>query len=105
MPVLVLHYRRADNATFDFDYYIGKHMELAGRIWGPFLERAEVLKGIASAVPGQDAEFDAITLLHFRSEADMQAALRHPDAAKLHADVANFATAPASGQICTVIYP
>lgn len=105
MPVLALHYRLADNKAFDFDYYVGKHMELATRIWGPFLERAEVLKGVASAVPGQEPEFAAITLLHFRSDADMQAALRHPDAAELHADVQNFATAAASGQICTVIYP
>lgn len=97
-PILTLLYPAAADG-FDFDYYASRHLPLVDRIWGPFLDRVEVLRGIASSVPGDAPPFTAMTILHFRSDADLQAAVAHPDAPLFQQDIARFSGVAPVGQV------
>jgi uncharacterized protein (TIGR02118 family) len=103
VPVLTLFYDHVPDGGFDAAYYAGQHVPLVTRVWGRFLDRVEVLCGVASLVPNVPPAFAAITLLYFRSEQDLQAALADPDAALLQADVARFASVVPTGQINVVL--
>jgi uncharacterized protein (TIGR02118 family) len=95
MPVLTLHYSASGEGEFDDDYYVKRHVPMVERIWGPYLARLDVLKGVASLAPNTPVAFSAIVVLHFLSDAALQEALQHPDSALLQQDVANFsAVAP-----------
>jgi uncharacterized protein (TIGR02118 family) len=99
VAVLTLFYEHAPDRMFDAAYYTGHHLPLVARVWGAFLDRVEVLHGVASLPPGQPPAFAAIVLLHFRSDADLQAALASPEATLLQQDVARFAAVAPTGQI------
>lgn len=103
MTVLTLFYDHAPDGGFDAAYYADRHLPLVARVWGRFLERVEVLRGVASLVPGAPPAFAAITLLYFRSEEDLHAALAEPDAALLQADIGRFATVAPVGQLNVVL--
>lgn len=103
MPILSLHYRMPDGGSFDFAYYERHHLALVGQIWGPFLDHIDVLRGVATLDPDATAPYAAITLLHFRSDADLQAALQHPDAALLQHDIGNFSPVAPTAQINSLL--
>lgn len=104
MPVLSLHYRPPEEGSFNFAYYKDAHLALVNRIWGPFLTRVEVLQGALSLDPHGKIDFALITLLYFASDADLQSALTHPEAALLHQDIANFASSAPVVQINSVLH-
>lgn len=104
MPILSLHYRLSQDRAFDTDYYAGTHLPLVERIWGPYLARVTALKAVASLDPQASAEFALITLLEFHSDAALHAALAHPDAALLQADIAHFSPVAPTLQINGVLH-
>ncbi|HEV2598875.1 EthD family reductase [Sphingopyxis sp.] len=86
MATLVVLYPHADDATFDHDYYIAKHIPLAHGAWCDFgLETIEVLPPAAGPQP-----FMAVTIIRFMDQGWLNAALSSPDTAKVIGDVANF---------------
>ncbi|MCP3734275.1 EthD family reductase [Sphingomonas sp. RP10(2022)] len=97
-PILTLFYP-ATTRDFDVTYYAGQHLPLVDRIWGSFLDRVEVLKGVTSLVPGAALPFAALTVLYFKSDADLQEALAHPDAVLLQQDIARFSDVSPIGQV------
>lgn len=86
MTTLLVIYPARDGATFDRDYYVGKHLPLAHEIWGPL--------GLSKSTPmfaGEgDATFEALVLLDFPDRATLDAALANPGSARVVGDVPNF---------------
>ena len=74
-------YPKTDGAKFDHDYYRDKHIPLCLSVWG--LDGAEIDKGVRGPY---------VAAAHFRFESPeaVKAAMAHPDAAKLMADMANY---------------
>jgi uncharacterized protein (TIGR02118 family) len=103
MLVLSLHYRRSDEGRFDFEYYEGQHLPLVRRVWGPYIQRIEVLKGIASLDGRSAPPFSVTTLLHFASRKGVEAAFAHPDSALLTQDISNFTDALPDAQLNGVL--
>jgi uncharacterized protein (TIGR02118 family) len=102
MPILSLHYRRSDEGRFDLEYYEGQHLPLVKRVWGPHIQRIEVLKGIVD-LDGQSAPpFSITTLLHFASREDMEAAFANPDSALLTRDIGKFTDVSPEGQLNSI---
>lgn len=103
MAVLSLHHSLPNGGSFDFAYYERHHLALVDSVWGQFLDHIEVLRGVGTLDPNAPLPYSAITLLYFRSDADLQAALQHPDAALLQQDIGNFSPVAPAVQINTVL--
>ncbi|WP_260926679.1 EthD family reductase [Novosphingobium sp. 9] len=85
-PALIVTYLTHDGAHFDRAYYDEHHMGLAREVWG-----AHGLTGTEVFYPTDPAQpYACISVLRFRDEAAMAAALADAGTAKLVADVANF---------------
>lgn len=53
MTVVTVMYPAGEGATFDHEYYMGTHMPMVGRLWGPLgMTNPRVLRG----VPGPDGK-------------------------------------------------
>jgi len=88
MPVAMqVIYPAADGTTFDYDYYLDKHMKIVGETMGPHLDSTLVTKGVAGG-PGVPPGFHAIATLVFKDQAAMDQALKGSGPAV--ADIPNF---------------
>jgi len=76
-------------AKFDWDYYLGQHMPMVGKLLAPALKKAEVEKGLAGGGPGAPATYTAICTLQFDSLAAFQKAFA-PHAGTIMSDIANY---------------
>ena len=64
------------NSRFDWDYYLGPHLRLAGQLLSPYrLLRVEIDRGIAAFPPGVPLHFHAVGHLFFPSVADLEEAM------------------------------
>ena len=91
MVRLSVMYPATPGSRFDWDYYLGPHLELAHRLLDPLgLQKIEVDRGLGSFPPGAPPPFHAVGHLFFRSLADLQTALG-ATAPQLIADQQNYA--------------
>jgi uncharacterized protein (TIGR02118 family) len=92
----------ADDATFDHDYYLQKHIPMLGELLGDNLKRVEVARGIGGLAPGAPPPYVAITHLYFDSVDAFQTAFG-PHVEKITADEPNFTNIPIKVQISEVV--
>jgi len=81
-------YPVSEGTTFDYDYYVDKHMKLVDETMGPHIRSTVVTKGLAGGGPDAPPAFHAVATFVFDDEAAMGAALAN--AAPLNDDLANF---------------
>jgi len=81
-------YPKTETSTFDHAYYVGTHVPLVARLWGPLgLRHTTVLRGTGSL--GGAPAYELICLLDFKSqEAFTEAAGAHAD--EVMGDIRNF---------------
>lgn len=82
-------YPVVDGTTFDYDYYVDKHMKLVDETMGPHLQSTVVTKGLAGG-PDAPPDFYAIATFVFADEAAMNAGMAQ--SGPLQGDLANFTT-------------
>jgi uncharacterized protein (TIGR02118 family) len=100
---LSVMYPAPPGSRFDWDYYLGPHLELAHRLLDPRgLIRIEIDKGLGSFPPGTPAPYHAVGHLFFHTIADMQNALANT-AADFIADERNYTDVPSVVQINEVV--
>jgi len=88
---LSVMYPATPGSKFDWNYYLGKHLELSRRLLTPRgLMRTEIDRGIGSFPPGAPPPYHAVGHLFFRTMDDLQTATRgngrrvHRRRAELH---------------------
>ncbi len=80
-------YPVGEGTTFDFDYYMSKHMDIVGQNFGQHIESTLVTKGLAGG-PDVPAGYHAIASIVFADQAALDAALANAGPAL--ADIPNF---------------
>lgn len=89
--------------SFNFDYYIEKHIPLVHKLLTPYgLVKTEVDKGIASAGPGTSPPFIAVAHLIFKSIEKMNEGLQAHDPT-LALDLPNFTKIKPQFQISEIV--
>ena len=103
MVRLSVMYPAIPGSHFDWNYYLGPHLELSRRLLnGRGLVRTEIDRGIASFPPGAPAPYHAVGHLFFRTMADMESALT-ATAADFIADERNYTDCRSVVQISEVV--
>jgi len=96
-------YPATPGSRFDWDYYLGPHLELSRRLLGPRgLVRTEIDRGIGGLPPGTPAPYHAIGHLFFKSMEDMISALS-ATAQEFIADERKYSSAGSVVQISEVL--
>jgi uncharacterized protein (TIGR02118 family) len=87
-------YPNGDGATFDYDYYVQKHMPLVADRVGDALKGYAVDRGVGGGAPGEEPAFLAAGHLMFDSLEAYQTGMG-PVADEIRGDVPNYTnTAP-----------
>jgi uncharacterized protein (TIGR02118 family) len=96
-------YPATPGSRFDWDYYLGPHLELSRRLLGSRgLVRTEIDRGVAGLPPGTAAPYHAVGHLFFRTMAEVECALS-ATAAEFIADERNYTDVPGVVQISEVV--
>jgi uncharacterized protein (TIGR02118 family) len=96
-------YPNTPGSHFDWDYYLGKHLELSSRLLSSRgLVRTEIDRGIAGLPPGAPAPYHAVGHLFFRTLEEMESALA-ATAAEFIADERNYASVRSVVQISEAV--
>jgi uncharacterized protein (TIGR02118 family) len=96
-------YPATPGSRFDWEYYLGPHLELSRRLLTPRgLVRTEIDRGIGSFPPGAAPPYHAIGHLFFRTLAEMESALA-ATAPEFIADEHNYTDGPSVVQISEVV--
>jgi uncharacterized protein (TIGR02118 family) len=96
-------YPATPGSTFDWDYYLGPHRELARRLLtSRGLVRSEIDRGIAGVAPGDPPPYHAIGYLYFRTMAELESALKDT-AADFIADERSYTSIPGVVQISEMV--
>ena len=97
MITVTVLYPKTDSSSFDYSYYVQKHIPLVHSTWGALgLERVDLLRGTA-ALDGGPPAFELIGSLVFSSMDKLQSALAH--AGPILADIPNFTNVEPQVQI------
>jgi uncharacterized protein (TIGR02118 family) len=100
---LSVMYPATQGSRFNWDYYLGTHLELSRKLLTPRgLVRTEIDRGIGGLPPGTPAPYHAVGHLFFRTLADLQSALT-ATAADFIADERNYTDVPSVVQISEVV--
>jgi uncharacterized protein (TIGR02118 family) len=100
---LSVMYPALPGSRFDWDYYLGPHLELSRKLLGPRgLVRTEIDRGIGSFPPGTPPPYHAVGHLFFRTMAEMESALA-ATAAEFIADERRYTSVPGVVQISEVV--
>ncbi len=100
---LSVMYPAPPGSRFDWDYYLGAHLELARRLLYPRgLVRIEIDRGIGSFPPGVSPPYHAIGHLFFRSLSELEAAMAET-AAQFIADEPNYSSVGSLVQISEIV--
>jgi uncharacterized protein (TIGR02118 family) len=94
-------YPSGDEATFDHDYYVDKHIPMVADLLGDKLREVTVDRGLGGREPGAPPPYLAMAHLHFDSVEDFQAAMG-PHAEEIAADVSNYTNTTATLQVSEV---
>ena len=96
-------YPATPGSSFDWDYYLGPHLELSRRLLNSRgLVRTEIDRGIAGLPPGAPAPYHAVGHLFFQTMAELESALS-ATAAEFIADERNYTDVPSVVQISEVV--
>jgi uncharacterized protein (TIGR02118 family) len=95
-------YPSVEGTTFDYDYYVRKHIPMVAELLSGKLISLSVDRGIAGADPGAAPPFVAMAHLVFNSVDDFQAAYA-PHAEQIGGDAANYTDTKATVQISEVV--
>jgi uncharacterized protein (TIGR02118 family) len=100
---LSVMYPAPPGSRFDWDHYLGPHLELARRLLIPRgLVRIEIDRGIGGFPPGAPPPYHAIGHLFFRTLSELQKAME-TTAAEFIADERKYASSPSVLQISEVV--
>lgn len=94
-------YPKTEGATFDFDYYLKKHMPMTSRTLGANMVRYEIRKGMRS-LDGSSPSYVCVANVWFRSLEDFQTALAKDGPAVL-ADIPNFTNIQPNIQVDEIV--
>jgi len=94
-------YPQKNEAKFNMDYYLAKHIPLVRQRFGAALKGVSVEQGLAGGAPNSPAPFVAVCQLLFDGIADVQSAMG-AHGAELMADVPNFSNIQPTVQISEV---
>jgi len=96
-------YPATPGSRFDWDYYLGPHLELARQLLGSRgLVRTEIDRGLAGLGPGAPPPYHAVGHLFFETMAEVERALQ-ATAAEFIEDQHHYTDAPAVVQISEVV--
>ena len=96
-------YPATPGSRFDWDYYLGPHLDLSRRLLGGRgLVRTEIDKGLAGFPPGAPPPYHAVGHLFFRTLAEMESALE-ATAAEFIEDARRYTDVPSVVQISEVV--
>jgi len=77
-------------ARFDQDYYVSKHLPLAGTVFGPHgLKNVEIMR-VTATPDGSKPPYQLIFSAYFESAAGLQNAMQSPQMGQVLADVQNY---------------
>ena len=97
-------YPTTEGKTFDYEYYVQKHMNLVRQRWtGMGLLKVEVDRGVAGGAPGAPAPYAAVGQVYFSTLEEFQKASK-AHGGELFADVQNFTSIQPQVQISEVIH-
>jgi uncharacterized protein (TIGR02118 family) len=82
-------YPNGDGATFDYDYYVDRHMPMIAELVGDALKGFAVDRGVGGGAPGEPPAFLASGHLVFDSIEDFQTSFG-PHAEQIRGDVPNY---------------
>jgi uncharacterized protein (TIGR02118 family) len=82
-------YPNGDGATFDYDYYVDRHMPMIADLVGDALKSFAVDRGVGGGAPGEPPAFLASGHLVFDSIEDFQTSFG-PHAEQIRGDVPNY---------------
>ncbi len=100
---LSVMYPATPGSRFDWDYYLGPHLELSRRLLsGSGLVRTEIDRGIAGFPPGAPPPYHAVGHLFFRTMAELESALA-ATAADFIADEGNYTDVRSVVQLSEVV--
>src|ERR1051325_4214788 len=103
MVRLSVMYPADPGSHFDWDYYLGPHLELARHLLGSRgLVRTEIDRGLAGLPPGSRPPYHAVGHLFFETLAEMESALQ-ATAAEFIADEKRYTDVPSVVQISEVV--
>ena len=91
-------YPNTPGSKFDMDYYMGSHLDLVGKLWGPKLLSARAVKGVATPDPDTPPPYQIMAILELESIEDVQA-LVEEHGAEVMGDIPNFTDVTPTGQI------
>lgn len=102
MVRLSVMYPATPGSRFDWEYYLGRHLELSRRLLMPRgLVRMEIDRGVCG-IPPAPPPYHAVGHLFFRTMAELESALQ-ATAAEFIADERNYASVPGVVQISEVV--
>ncbi len=88
MTVLRVCYKHG--IRFDEDYYVSKHVPLAGSVMAPHgLKSVELVK-VATTADGSKPPYQVIFSAYFESVAGLQNAMQSPQIGQVLGDIQNF---------------
>ena len=96
-----IFYPSGEGNTFDMDYYAGKHMPMAARLFGDSLKAMAIDKGVASGTPGIPLPYVAIGYFYFATLSSCQNVMK-ANAPALRTDIQNFTNSKPLIQISEV---
>jgi uncharacterized protein (TIGR02118 family) len=103
MVRLSVMYPATPGSRFDWNYYLGQHLELSRRLLSSRgLLRTEIDRGIGGLPPGAPPPYHAVGHLFFGTLAEMESALA-ATAAEFIADGLNYTDGPSVVQISEVV--
>jgi len=103
MVRLSVMYPATPGSHFDWDYYLGQHLELSRRLLSARgLVRTEIDRGVGGIPPGAPPPYHAVGHLFFRTMGELESALQ-ATAAEFIADERNYASEPSVVLISEVV--
>jgi uncharacterized protein (TIGR02118 family) len=103
MVRLSVMYPATPGSRFDWNYYLGPHLELArSLLTSRGLVRTEIDRGIGGLPPGAPPPYHAVGHLFFRTMPELESALA-ATASEFIADERNYTDTPSVVQISEVI--
>ena len=100
---LSVMYPATPGSRFDWDYYLGPHLELSRRLLAlRGLVRTEIDRGITGLPPGAPPPYHAVGHLFFHTMDELSSALA-ATAAEFVADEKNYTDIPSVVQISEVV--
>jgi len=102
MVRITVLYPNEAGKTFDYDYYVNKHMKLVRDRLGSAIVRTEVDKGVAGGAPGAPAPYVALGHVYCNSIADFQKGMGQ-HGKEIMGDIPNYTNIQPQIQISEVI--